>query len=70
MDTAENSIKTGVTWIPCCSLFAAILCGILFLWGWAVESSWLERFSGADQPVQPLAAIGYIALSVALFASM
>ena len=70
MDTAENPSKTGVTWIPCYSLFAAILCGILSLWGWAIESSWLERFGGADQPVQPLAAIGYIALSVALFASM
>ncbi|CAN5518045.1 hypothetical protein BH10PSE14_BH10PSE14_24000 [soil metagenome] len=57
-------------YLTLCFLFVAVLISALALSGWVFDNSLLKGFGNVNQPVQPLAAVGYMAIAAALLASM
>jgi two-component system sensor kinase FixL len=57
-------------YLAACSLFVAALLSASAIAGWVLENPFLKGFGNISQPVQPLAAVGYMAIATALFVSM
>ena len=69
----STHLHSGLTdrrvWPQYCAALA-VLCGVAGLAGRALDSPWLSGFGRENQPVQPLAAVSYVAIAIAVLAAM